>query len=411
MANAARGAARARRVTTALAVLAAAGALGCSTAAPDEGISLGLLLSYSGYLAANSVNSERAFLMAMEAANAAGGISGRRLRLVAKNTRSDPTKVGVPARELVDAGVSLVIGPDTLDLATQLKTVFHDRTMILPSFATASDIEWKPDPWFVMGAATTRVACELVAQLRGDGHTNPLLVVNTTGYNTQISWKLTNTYAMTKYVLPADEGASSLALQAIKSSSADAFVLAAFPSSASALIYALAASGAVGDPSRWYLSPTLHTPAFLETIPKDALLGARGVAPGTVSSAGDFVVSFAARWDDAALDDAYSFYDAGAIAALALQRAVVKEGAVPTGAGLSKHISAVTHSGGGTPIQWNEIAQGLALVQQGQEVQYVGLSGAIEFDQFGYTPAAGTRWWKIGEGGFTDVPRTVTDCK
>jgi hypothetical protein len=39
----------------------------------DNSIPIGLLLSYSGYLAANSVNSERAVIMAIDAANVGGG--------------------------------------------------------------------------------------------------------------------------------------------------------------------------------------------------------------------------------------------------------------------------------------------------------------------------------------------------
>ena len=68
----------------------AAATIGCSGTAPHEDpISIGLMLSYTGYLAANSVNSERALLMAIETANAAGGVAGRPVALLARDTRSD----------------------------------------------------------------------------------------------------------------------------------------------------------------------------------------------------------------------------------------------------------------------------------------------------------------------------------
>jgi hypothetical protein len=54
--------------------------------------------------------------------------------------------------------------------------------------------------------------------------------------------------------------------------------------------------GALGSPSQWYLSPTLHTPALLETIPKGVLAGAHGVASGTVAGASDFRARFEERW-------------------------------------------------------------------------------------------------------------------
>src|SRR5207247_2065575 len=135
-------------------------------------------------------------------------------------------------------------------------------------------------------------------------------------------------------------------VEPIVSSGADSFILAAFPASASALVQGLAAIGGIGDPSRWYLSPTLHTPAFLASIPQGVLAGARGVSSGTVAGAAEFRARFSAEWQDAPLDDAFPFYDAGAVAALALGRAHAREGAIPSGTGMVKHILAVTHAGG-----------------------------------------------------------------
>jgi hypothetical protein len=63
------------------------------------------------------------------------------------------------------------------------------------------------------------------------------------------------------------------------------------------------------------------------------------------------------------------------------------------------------------PIEWNQIERGLQLLQQGQEIEYVGLTGAIEFDLTGQTrAAASTNWWSIGPDGFVDVPHE-SDCK
>ena len=369
------------------------------------------MLSYSGYLAANSVNSERALIMAVDAANAAGGVGGQPIRLIPKDTRSASNKVVQAARELLDDDVAVLIGPDTTDLVTQLRTQLQARTILLPSFATASDVEYKPKSWFVMGAGISRVCCELVSQLRADGRKNPVAIVNPSGYTSGASWELGNTYAMPKVILPIDRSSTAMNIAPVTSVSADSYVLAAFPASASSLIYALAAAGKLGDARRWYLLPTLHIPAFLETIPKGALDGVRGVSPGTVAGAGEFRTRFAQRWQDTPLDDAYPFYDAGAIAVLALGRAIAREGAIPAGTGLSAvHIVAVTHAGG-MRVQWNEIDRGLQLLSQGQEIEYIGLSGAIEFDLSGQTQAAATtNWWTIGPDGFEDVPHT-NNCK
>ena len=71
-------------------------------AARGDPLAVGVLLSYSGSLAANSINSERALLMAFEAANAAGGMGGRQVTILARDTGSEASKVLAPAQELLE---------------------------------------------------------------------------------------------------------------------------------------------------------------------------------------------------------------------------------------------------------------------------------------------------------------------
>jgi branched-chain amino acid transport system substrate-binding protein len=401
-----------RGVPLAVAVTVATAAVwtGCmsSPEPPQGGIPIGVFLSYTGYLAADSINSERALLMAIEAANEAGGVNGQPLRIVARDTGSDPGLALTRTHELVDAGVALVIGPDTSDLAIASRGTLSDRTVILPSFAT-SDVPFKSNSWFIFGASVGRIACELVTQLRADGRKNPLLIINPTGYNSSLAWILSTSYGLPKFVLPTSASPSSNAVTAVTASTADAFVLAAFPPSAISFVYALLAHAAITDPTRWYLSPTLHSPLFLNSIPKGAMYGARGVSQGSVSEVADFQARFAARWADQPLDDAYPFYDAGAVAALSLQRALSREGAVPTGNGLSKHVIAVTRDGA-TPIRWNELDRGLERLRAGEEITYLGLAGQLEFDSLGLSVGAITNWWTVGADGFADRAR-VSECK
>jgi branched-chain amino acid transport system substrate-binding protein len=388
----------------------AGGPLACGQTEPSsEAIPLGVLLSFTGHLAASSINSERALLMAVEAANAAGGIGGRRLALVARDTRSDPGQVTPAAQALMDAGAALFIGPDTVALAVQLKSVLAEQLLLLPSFATSNLNIYKPPTWFVMGATPARVACELVAQLQADGRKHPLVIAEPTGHNSLLAYELMRSHGMATTVLPSDPAGVGAAAIPISALPADAYVLATVPASASRLLYNLKTIGTFGDARQWYLAPTLHTPALLETIPRGMLDGARGVATGTIAGATDFSERFARRWQDAPLDDAFPFYDAGAVAALALQRALAREGSIPAGSGLVPHIVAVTRASG-TPVRWNEVGRGLELLRNGEEVGYIGLTGALEFDASGQTTAANTSWWTVGPAGFADIPSS-SDCR
>lgn len=392
-----------------LAVVLALG-VGCGDRAPaGPTVSIGLLLSYSGDLAANSINSERALLMAIEAANAGGGVAGRRVVIDARDTRSDPSRVIEPALELLAAQVPVFIGPDTRELAVQLKALLMNETLILPSFITADSTIYKPHSWFVMGAGARRVACELKAQLDADGRKSPVVITDPNGYDSFVAWFLTTSHGVPHTVLPGAKVADERAVTLVTATAADAFVFGAPPAYAASLFYSLAAIGALDDPHRWYLSPTLHTPALLETMPKGKLTGARGVSTGRAFGATEFRARFIERWQDQPFDDAYPFYDAGAVAVLALQRALVRGEAMPTGTALAPHIVAVTH-GGGVGVGWNELGKGLALLASGQEVAYVGVTGALEFDITGISRSSTTNWWEIDGDKFRDIPST-SNCR
>jgi ABC-type branched-subunit amino acid transport system substrate-binding protein len=395
----------------ALSAMTISAAPACEPGETRNEIPVGLLLSYTGYLAANAINTERAVLMAIESANEAGGLDGRRLRVMARDTRSDALKAVAPTRELLDAKVAVLIGPDYGDVLAELESILETHTVLLPSFATFDYIQYKPHSWFVMGPGPNRFACEMVAQARADGRQNIVQLVSPNNFNAVLSWNLMQHGGLTKHALSAAQVSTIATVQPLADAlaQADAYLLAASPDVAASLVYALTALGALDDPTRWYLSPTLHTPAFYQSIPKGSMIGARGVAPGTVAGSAEFRTRYQARWQDSPLDEAYPFYDATAVAVLGLQRALREELTIPSGDGLSPHLVAVTRAGG-IPIRWNEIPRGLELLRQGEEVEYFGLKGQLNFDAIGRTQAAATNWWTISEDGFSDLPRD-TDCR
>ena len=121
--------------------------------------------------------------MAIEAADEAGGLDGKRIRVVARDTHSDPRKAIVPTQELLALDPAVLIGPDYGDVLAHLEMMLAKQTVILPSFATFDYIQYKPHSWFVMGPGPKRFACELVAQARADGHREVVQLVSPNNFN------------------------------------------------------------------------------------------------------------------------------------------------------------------------------------------------------------------------------------
>ena len=91
---------------TSLAVLLAA----CS---PPEPVRLGFIGGLSGRVADLGESARNGFHLAVEQANAAGGINGRQIEMLVKDDGQDPAKARQAAEALVAAGVVAIIGPGT----------------------------------------------------------------------------------------------------------------------------------------------------------------------------------------------------------------------------------------------------------------------------------------------------------
>ena len=105
--------------------------------------------------------------------------------------------------------------------------------------------------------------------------------------------------------LPSGEPSNEVTVQPILAAEADAYVLAALPPSASSLVYALAAVGALQDPGRGFTSrPPCTPPPCSRPSPRACWRGRAGWPPARSAGVDAFRARFSGRWQDPPLDDA-----------------------------------------------------------------------------------------------------------
>jgi branched-chain amino acid transport system substrate-binding protein len=108
------------------ATIASAGLLGaCSSPggsgnSPSGAILIGQLTAGSGTYGSLSTEESQGRAFAIDQINAAGGIDGRRLRLVTEDWQSNTALVSNDATQLIRQGVVAVLGPDTSTASVQL---------------------------------------------------------------------------------------------------------------------------------------------------------------------------------------------------------------------------------------------------------------------------------------------------
>src|SRR6266436_8674381 len=101
-----------RRQALASAAAALASGLAKPAIAAKEPIRLGYLPALTGPSSSTGIGINRGILLAVQEINAAGGVSGRQIELITRDTQSDPTKAVNGAAELTHGQkVSVVFGP------------------------------------------------------------------------------------------------------------------------------------------------------------------------------------------------------------------------------------------------------------------------------------------------------------
>lgn len=134
--------------------LLAAGVLaGCS---PPEPVKLGFIGGLSGRVADLGESARNGFQLAVEQANAAGGINGRRIEILVKDDGQDREKAKRAAEELVAAGVKAIVGPVTSAMAEPILAVATAaNTPVVSPTVTTSALTGKDDLFLRVTADTS----------------------------------------------------------------------------------------------------------------------------------------------------------------------------------------------------------------------------------------------------------------
>ena len=122
---------------------------------------------------------------------------------------------------------------------------------------------------------------------------------------------------------------------------------------------------------------------------------ATGVAAAVASDSDLFVARFQERWTgDTPLIEAYFYYDAMALVALALQAAVAA-GLTPDGDAVRQMIRGVSTGPMADRTAWFELPAGLDDLRRGVAVDYRGASGGVELEANGEVGSGLIRLWSV----------------
>jgi branched-chain amino acid transport system substrate-binding protein len=145
---------------------AAAMALAASFQARAEGkepLKIGALLSVTGPASFLGAPEARTLEMLVEELNAKGGVDGRKIQLLVKDTGGNPEKAISFAKQLVEEdGVFAIVGPATSGESIAVKQIANDAKVLMLSCAAAEVITTPVLPYVFKVAPKDSYAAEMI---------------------------------------------------------------------------------------------------------------------------------------------------------------------------------------------------------------------------------------------------------
>jgi ABC-type branched-subunit amino acid transport system substrate-binding protein len=374
---------------------------------PEGGITVGLLLPFTGSASATASNLERATLYAADRINEGGGIKGQNVRIVSRDTHSDLARGLAEAQALADSGVVAVIGPESADIAEQMRADLakDDVLFLSPLVGAAGDPGRTCDvPWFRLAPSAKSLGEALAKQARGLKVERVAVLYSSSTYDRALGKAaalrfagLGGTVALQLELDPDAQSYASVVREAIRAGVTDV-ILAASPRAGAIVVNEFDALSS--KKPRWFLSPLLKTDLLVQNVAPQALEGALGVAPKIYEHGEDFPKAFSERWEgDEPLEGAYFYYDAMALLAVALSKSTEGGGHEPD---LGKAmLDAAAPPGEG--IRWDEIEVGLKRLRKGDDLFYSGLTGPLALESCGGRSTGATSNWTVQQGAIVDL--------
>ncbi|WP_438025633.1 ABC transporter substrate-binding protein [Sorangium sp. So ce233] len=405
---------------------------------PENAVVLGSLLPLSGSESAIGRNLDQAMSLAVEHVNAAGGIDGRPLAIVGRDSHSGSERGLEQLLELLYTDhIAYLVGPEDNELAREIAPdvealdVFH----MMPGHAAPSVARSEGrGGWMRLAPSPSAVGCALAKIAVREGIETVNSLAERKDYHASVSSEFTTSFAalggrlVPSVTFMSGEPTYTSRIEAALASDPGRTLLATDPATAATIVTEWTDSG---SPGTWLLGPALRADALLAKIPAGSLDGYLGVSPSlslrsecqpvdeaqetvdcTTGNAAAFAEQFSRRWSgEAPLPTAHFYYDGVILIAMGLVYAQATSGTIPASGqelhAILRELSSPDHEA----ASWRDLNTAMTKLRAGIPLRYVGAAAEYEFDSYGASQHHFMQEWTIDGDAFVDLAPVAVTCE
>jgi len=384
----------------------AAAALGMAMAAPAqaEPLKIGALMPMTGDLQAYGEADLTGIQFAAQQINAAGGVNGEDIEVVIADTQTKPQAGVDAAQKLINVdGVHAIVGALSSGVTIPVAKTVTGREGVpqISNASTSPTITNLQDSDFLFRSvpsdAYQGVALANLVQDKGVANVSILYVNN--DYGQGLADAFTEAYdGDVSASIAFEQGQASYRgeLQQAAGGGAEALVVIGYPESGSVILRQSLEGGYL---DQFIFTDGMKAPEIVDRVGAQFLNGAFGTVPQAKDTEGlrMFREAYTAEYGELPGKPYYdTAYDAAMVIALAAQKA----GSTDSEA-IRDNLRDVANAPGEVilPGEWEKA---VALLADGQDINYEGASGSVDFDDNGDVPGT-IGHWEIQDGEIVDV--------
>lgn len=370
---------------------------GESAQAPEDtsfALQIGNLLPLTGDLSPFGPPGRKAADLAVEQLNAAAREAGIEATASVENsdTESNPQSAVQAARQLISGGARCMAGPwaSSETIAVAESVAARQRTPIVSPSSTDAGITELEDDGFVFRTAPSdilqsRALADVVERELGGTDAVLSLAARNDAYGQGFidrfgaAWNDKNGRSLGPTLYDPEQPSYNSEAGEIVADDPDAYVIIDFFETYGRMGASLVRTGEF-DAGRLFTADGLASDRIPDTIPARALIGARGTRPG-IPESGDVVREFGTIYDEAGGAPRQTFDAQNFDATMLCFLAALAAGSDDSEA-IAEQMQAVS-APPGTRFTFLNLADGIRMIARGEEVDFDGVTGPIDFDDNG----------------------------
>ncbi len=398
------------------ALLAGVAAVGISVAAQPasaaDDLVVGLLLPFTGQYAWVGANVQPVAQMIADQVNKSGGIGGKKIAFVQGDTEGVVDAGTTAAQKLINVDNALaLIGPTSLSFSGSKQLIIDNTVpMVTPTAGTTAldhackTVCFRTVPSDSLGGrAIARAATDSKYLGGGKAWTKPALMVGKSPAMVsfeapvQTSFEAYGAKVDKTVEYSPDKPSYRSEVQDVTGAKPDGIVLVGTPQDSARIMTNAFQSGYQGG---WFVTQDQTNDDFIKLAGAQLVEGIYGLEEVASEDSQQRNRDFEKAYKDYSGNDVKIFgtntYDAMNVVALAMLRAQMKDGKV-TRETIADNIRKVANPGDGK-VDVTDYASGKKALEAGKEINYNGLVGPVDFDEYGnITAPFGIRQVKNGK--------------